>query len=265
MVKHLQTNSHYKNKEPELFSYFLHTIVNLINLTFGLYIIFSFLIYIFYHIFGQDLLKNDNYMNYDNALFNNLLNSLLLFIIIAVGFFADKTKSLKLFTIYLSILILINLNYLTNTFELLSNKTCHRIFNYMIIIANFSISTYLVIFYLNSIKYFKYNIAEIPFDKIIHEIKLKTDMMKINFNSLAINLKLHKIFPGLLYKKEDYYFLNSSIEDCDISQILVNSHKADKNNTSGVLGASKSTIDSDTTHIYHEFDENTEKEPLYIS
>ena len=135
------------------------------------------------------------------------------------------------------------------------------IFQSVILGLNVLIIVYLVSFYLNTIGYFKYNIQDLPFERIYHEIALRTDMMKMSFNNLVISLKIHKIFPGLLYRKADYYFINCQItqevqeysdelydkvENLDSKEYISGDYNKKHNNSSNDAIHSKSTIDSES-------------------
>ena len=75
--------------------------------------------------------------------------------------------------------------------------------------------------------------------------------MKISFNNFIISIKLHKILPGLLYNKKDYYFMNCkfSREVEEIShELYVKDEdmgtKENKNGNNSIDGLnSKSTIE----------------------
>jgi hypothetical protein len=97
----------------------------------------------------------------------------------------------------------------------------------------------MIFFYFQTIGYFQYNLQENSIQEVIHEIKLRTDMIKISFNNLIINLKLHKMFPSLLYKKEDYYFMSLEAEKYkyDKSYAEENEDKVDE-------------LSSDNTHSF---------------
>ena len=62
----------------------------------------------------------------------------------------------------------------------------------------------------------KYNLNDIQFDKIIHEIKLKSDLAKISYNAFMIKWGFHKISKKLLYNKKDYYFMNMNNDNDNI-------------------------------------------------
>ena len=49
----------------------------------------------------------------------------------------------------------------------------------------------------------KYNMNDIPVDKIIHEIKLRVDLAKMSYNAFMIRWGIHKISKRLLYTKKD--------------------------------------------------------------
>jgi hypothetical protein len=67
---------------------------------------------------------------------------------------------------------------------------------------------YLIFFYFKSIGYFKDKLIGVNSESVVHEIRLRSDMMKINFNGFLIASKMNKLFPNMLFKKEDYYFMN---------------------------------------------------------
>jgi hypothetical protein len=118
----------------------------------------------------------------------------------------------------------------------------HRVINWMIIVLDFVLIAYIASFYFHSIGYFKSQLEGISFDTIEHEVKLRTDMMKINFNSFLINTKLFKIFPNMLFRKTDYYFMNTETNNEDRVETLKATRK---NNNSSEAFYSGSTIDAE--------------------
>lgn len=167
------------------------------------------------------LLQND-------AFTSMTLIAIYLSILIVANNFATTKKSPLFFTLFFIMSALITINFLTNLLEslpLLKNfkdplrtnndiiSKTFMVFQYIFSGMNSILIIYFVYIYFAQIGYFKYNIEGLSFEKIYEEIALRTDMMKISFNFWIISLKLNKMFPGLLYKKKDYYFNKLDTKD----------------------------------------------------
>ena len=124
--------------------------------------------------------------------------------------------------------IFITINFLTNFLEAIpffknltdpfktNNDIISKtflIFQYIFSAMNSLLLIYFVYIYFAQIGYFKYNLETLSFEQIYREIALRTDMMKISFNFWIISMKLNKLFPGLLYRKKDYYFNKIDLPD----------------------------------------------------
>jgi len=173
--------------------------------------------------------NKENVSILDNSQFVSITYSSIYFcILIVLNNIATANKSFSIFTIFYIFAVVITLNFYTNMFNFISflndiNKVFLQninivtntfyIFQYIFSALNLLMLFYFVFFYLRLIGYFKFNIQDLPFENVYHEIALRTDMMKISFNYFIISLKLHKILPGLLYTKKDYYFINAKLQE----------------------------------------------------
>lgn len=243
------------NREPEFFSYVLSSIIYIINTVFTIYIISAITLYVIFHFLGKEFLTDENksQVEVENKFPNNIWIMLVLMII---GHFSISGKSKSLFIGYTLGLMITNINYFFNflPFNINYNTanttiyTSHTIFNIIIILTNFAICAYSIYFYFLMIGYFKFDLNDVPLSQIIHEIRLRTDMLKINYNSFFVTVGIHKYLPGLLYKKEDFYFMTAeSSRDSREEREIISSIKGKKNlnftRNSENLN-SKSTIDS---------------------
>ena len=68
-------------------------------------------------------------------------------------------------------------------------------------------------------------------------------MMKMNYNSFMIGTGIYKYLPGLLYKKEDYYFMTSYDNNADADMSDYVKEKSYRGNISEENLNSKSTLD----------------------
>ena len=242
-----KNNNSFLNKEfwfdktPEFFNFKFQLLTYLIDGIFLLYSIISIPLYIFYHIFG-DLFINEEqnvskdeilkiYKMNDSSLFWNLFN---LFIPIVLLFFSQqliKVQTFSFYTIFMGIQKLFIFAYLMNcNLTLIPHKSSfiYKIFNLMILLSYSLYFIYSICYYFkkkngkknNNIdkdtSYGKYsiNVNEQPVsvDTLVHEVQLRMDMAKIKFNSIMIKLKLHKIFKRFLYQPKDFYFMSKNKE-----------------------------------------------------
>ncbi len=165
----------------------------------------------------------------ENTQFVSITYSSIYFcILIILNNIVTANKSKSIFAVFYTLSVLITMNFLTNVFNFIPflneiNKVSFEnvnivtntffIFQYIFTALNFLMVIYFVVLYLNTIGYFKFNIQDLPFEYVYHEIALRTDMMKISFNHFIISLKLNKIMPGLLYTKKDYYFIHCKVQE----------------------------------------------------
>jgi hypothetical protein len=173
--------------------------------------------------------KKENISLLDNNQFISITYSSIYFcILIILNNIVSTNKSLSVFALFYTLAVVITMNFFTNIFNFIPflndiNKVSFEnvnivtntffIFQYIFTTLNSSMLIYFIVLYLNTIGYFKYNIQDLPFEYVYHEIALRTDMMKISFNHFIISWKLNRILPGLLYTKKDYYFINCKVQE----------------------------------------------------
>ena len=259
-----KNNNSFLNKEfwfdktPEFFNFKFQLLTYLIDGIFLLYSIISIPLYIFYHIFG-DLFINEEqnvskdeilkiYKMNDSSLFWNLFN---LFIPIGLLFFSQqliKVQTFSFYTIFMGIQKLFIFAYLMNcNLTLIPHKSSfiYKIFNLMILLSYSLYFIYSICYYFkkkngtknNNIdkdtSYGKYsiNVNEQPVsvDTLVHEVQLRMDMAKIKFNSIMIKLKINKIFPKIMFKPKDYYFMRKDNEKERNNEHIIRNIKGYKN------------------------------------
>lgn len=214
---HIEKKSIYSilyRKQPEFFSSTLSYIITSINYFLFLYIIFSFLIYLFFHFFALNIntfkFTESTYSPYDSSLSMNNYNNLFLLVIIGFGILALKQETIFYFLLYIGTFGFFTLSFIFNAnHTFLSRLSYSYMVYHWIMISCFGIlSVYCLMYYMKLIGYIKFNLNDIPFDDIIHEVKLRIDMAKISYNGLLIKYGIHKISKKLLYSPKEYYFMN---------------------------------------------------------
>lgn len=236
-------------RTPEYFNVKFQLLTYAIDAIFILYSLFSIPLYVFYHIFGDlglflDKEKvdanpslKDEYLNYykinDISLFWNLFN-----IIIPIGFIYLSQQLIKVQTyaflsVYMIIQKLFIFAYFMNVnLTFIPNKSSfiYTIFNLMLLFTYNLYLIYSVYFYIKnknksnnsnisnykdtSYGKYKINLNEQPasIDALVHEVQLRMDMAKMQFNSIMIKFKLNKLFKRLMYQPKDFYFMQKNQE-----------------------------------------------------
>jgi hypothetical protein len=179
----------------------------------------------------------DEYLNYykinDISLFWNLFN-----IIIPIGFIYLSQQLIKVQTyaflsVYMIIQKLFIFAYFMNVnLTFIPNKSSfiYTIFNLMLLFTYNLYLIYSVYFYIKnknksnnnnisnykdtSYGKYKINLNEQPasIDALVHEVQLRMDMAKMQFNSIMIKFKLNKLFKRLMYQPKDFYFMQKNQE-----------------------------------------------------
>ena len=251
-------------KSPEYFNsrYFILTIF-IIGI-YSLYTIISIPLYIYYHFFGDlGLLENDNefinnpslkeeFMNNfkinDISFFWNIFNNIYTIAFAFLSYLVMKNQTYSYLTIYMILQKLFIFTYLMNgNLTLIPHKTSYafKIFHLVIIFC-----FVLNIFYFFSYHYKKKNQKEkivennkealmgkykvnnntpMTIDSFVNEMQLRMDMAKIKFNSIMIKLKINKIFPKIMFKPKDYYFMRKDNEKERNNEHIIRNIKGYKN------------------------------------
>ncbi len=207
------------NSQPNFFSDTFTLIINGINYILFLYIIFSFIIYLFFHFFALNIeisgFDEKTFLIYDSILFKNNFNNIILVCIIILGMFSTIKQNYFYFSIYLLSygLFIFSFAFKINFTFIPIYSIIYNIFNTILFSGFLILLIYSLLYYFKIFGYIKYNINDIPIDKLIHEVKLKIDLAKMNYNAFMIKWGVHKISKKLLYTKKDYYFMNSDKEN----------------------------------------------------
>ena len=251
-------------KSHEYFNakYYLLTLFTII--IYSLYTMASIPIYIYYHFFGDlGLLENDNefinnpslkeeFMNNfkinDISFFWNIFNNIYTIAFAFLSYLVMKNQTYSYLTIYMILQKLFIFTYLMNgNLTLIPHKTSYafKIFHLVIIFC-----FVLNIFYFFSYHYKKKNQKEkivennketlmgkykvnnntpMTIDSFVNEMQLRMDMAKIKFNSIMIKLKINKIFPKIMFKPKDYYFMRKDNEKERNNEHIIRNIKGYKN------------------------------------
>ena len=267
-MKNKVNNSYFNHdfliqKSPEYFNanYYLLTLFTII--IYSLYTIASIPIYIYYHFFGDlGLLENDDFTNNptlkeefmntfkinDISFFWNIFNNIYTIAFAFLSYLVMKNQTYSYLTIYMILQKLFIFTYLMNgNLTLIPHKTSYafKIFHLMIIFC-----FVLNIFYYFSYHYKKKNQKEkivennketlmgkykvnnntpMTIDSFVNEMQLRMDMAKIKFNSIMIKLKINKIFPKIMFKPKDYYFMRKDNEKERNNEHIIRNIKGYKN------------------------------------
>ena len=127
-----------------------------------------------------------------------------------IGFLTIKNKSLYYFFIYFFTLMIYSIaftvSYISDFFsDYLVNKKLIW-FSYVMVFISSGLIFYCVFHFIQIIENNKKALSQLPASGIIHEIYLRTDMLKFSFNNFMIKTKLGKILPSLMFRKNSYYF-----------------------------------------------------------
>lgn len=211
--KQQETEDHFKKSEPVFMNEYFCSLLRFVNYFIAFYIFISLILYLSVHFLGKDFIKSKKTLTeYDKLLFLNLFYDIFLAFSIFVSYLAISKKSIIFFALYFKIMVMacfFGFYGVSQDMENLNSKIRYAVI--AILGINIVFALYPVFHYLRKIRYFRISLEDQPLDNIYHEIRLRTDMMKIGFNHIIIKMKLHKIFPNITFKKEDYYFLS---EEC---------------------------------------------------
>ena len=251
-------------KSPEYFNakYYLLTLFTII--IYSLYTMASIPIYIYYHFFGDlGLLENDNefinnpslkeeFMNNfkinDISFFWNIFNNIYTIAFAFLSYLVMKNQTYSYLTIYMILQKLFIFTYLMNgNLTLIPHKTSYafKIFH-LVIIFCFVLNLFYFFSYHYKKKNQKENIVEnnketlmgkykvnnntpMTIDSFVNEMQLRMDMAKIKFNSIMIKLKINKIFPKIMFKPKDYYFMRKDNEKERNNEHIIRNIKGYKN------------------------------------
>lgn len=217
-----------KSKEPEFFNDKFILISNTICLLLSLYIMFTSLLYYFNYSSSVSNLKE-----YDNLLHSNHFVNFTFTLLIVFHLISLKTKTTYLYIVISTSLFAMYFFYVSNVKAHVDYSLYLQTLKVFILTIATSLITYMTYSLISNIIFLRNFLSKnVTFDQVYHEISLRTDMMKFSYNNLVITLKLNKIFPSLLYKKSDFYYLSCR-----------------NNNTKNVYRELKKVEDDESVHI----------------
>lgn len=221
--------------DPMFLSKNFSTVLKAINIFFLIYVLSTTVFYILIHYYGKLIVKGKaTRLEYDTLLYYNLFNNLFFILTVIPGFLSVSSRSLKYFLIFYSMTIFyssffilfyfIN-SYFKNSLDILYKNDKFAYFNLLVFLINICIFSYTLFYFISLINRNKKMINEnSPTSMIMHEICLRTDMMKIGFNHIVIKTKLNKMLPNILFKRNSYYF-TSLRQDNDRSESTNEKHE----------------------------------------
>jgi hypothetical protein len=236
--------------EPEFMNDIFCLFLKIVNFLSAIYIIFSLILYLIIHFHGKDLFKSKkSYVEYDRLLFLNLYYDIFLTFTIVVSYFAVYKKSILLYLVYWKLMILACVfGFYGYSQELSALNIKIKYIIMTVFVLNVLYAIYPIFHYLRKVQYFRVSLESFPADNIIHEVKLRTDMMKMGFNNIIIKIKLNKILPNITFKKEDYYFLSEECKNRSAYRPLSKDENDEGSNFNTLYG-SKSTTDENNRNV----------------
>ena len=296
-------------KNPEYFNSKFFLLTLLIIGIYSLYVLISVPLYIYYHFFGDlNLLNNNNENNAslneefinnfrlnDISLFWNIFNNIYIIGFIALSFYILQNQTFSYLSILIILLLIFIFAYFMNINLTLIPERTSFIFNYFHLIIILTFIFHMLYFF--SYKFFpkkeknteantpnnketligKYKIKNnerpMTIDSIVHEIQLRLDQTKIQFNSMLIKLKLHKILRSLMFKPKDYYFMQKDSKKEKSNEDIIknikgiktgNKSKDIKKENVQKSETASTTLDSSIDNNYSKLYEDSETSPLNI-
>lgn len=212
-LKRMSSEAVYKsflNKQPNFFNKAYNILANTFCYILGIYILLTLSLYVVVHFNIGSLFKSKSLLlEYDVILFSNFLVNFMFCLIILSNLYLSKRESLPVYYfIQLVCIVFVYLvfSYMTTKDLLLSQFI--SLMKIIFIVLSFLLTLYVSYFYIASMFHMRSFLSKnFTFDEIYHEISLRTDMMKFSYNNFIIKFKLHKIFPGLLYPRDSFYYL----------------------------------------------------------
>ena len=215
-LKNMTSEAVYKSfvsKQPKFFNKIFNITSNSIAYLLGVYVVLTLSLYVIVHFNIGNLFKSKTLLlEYDSILYSNFLSNFFFGIMITSNFYLSKKDYQGVF----SVIQLISLTALYFTFSSMTTKdflllqmiSLMKITNLTLGIALFC---YIVYFYVASLLFMRGFLSNnFTFEEIYHEISLRTDMMKFSYNNFLLKFKINKVFPGLLYPRSSFYYVNCS-------------------------------------------------------
>lgn len=203
--------------DPLFFSRGFSSGIKTINIFYLSYVVSTTILFIIIHYYGKLIIQGKaTRLEYDNLLYYNLFNNFYFILAIIPGFLSISRKSLKYFLIFYMMTIIYSTffiiyyfarSHFKTSFEILYKNENFAYFNLLVFLVNTCIFVYSLFYFISLInKNRKMLNDNSPTSMIMHEICLRTDMMKIGFNHFVIRTKLNKMLPNILFKKDSYYY-----------------------------------------------------------
>lgn len=191
------------------FSERLYYINYIMNFVYIIYIITTLSICFILNYFPSILkLKSETIIFLTVYLNSNIFIDVILLTIMILNIIAFYFYSMKVFSLAFSIQIILNLITMTNIRPIHFYKENLIYASTGITISNIIYFLYIIYYF---IKLFRANVDAInnnqTLDNIIHEINLRTDMLKMKINHILIKLHLNQVLRNYMFSPNDFYFM----------------------------------------------------------
>lgn len=221
VIKQKASEANYKSyvtKEPNFFNKTFMTISKFTSYSVAFYIVFTTILYFIIHFNLGQIIKSKSFLlEYDAILYQNLFINTIFSIFILINHYGIKYQKISAYVFLSFSSTALYFSYIS----FLGSKDFF-IFEYLQLLKvsllglGSSLSLYLVYNFFANLNHLRNFLSDnFTFKEIYHEIALRTDMIKFSHNNFIMKYKLHKVFPGLLYKKDSFYYLTVSEGDRD--------------------------------------------------
>lgn len=212
-----EENEAYKafaSKQPNFFNKSFVLLNKITSFVFSVYVVITTLLYFIVRFSSSSAFKGKTVtIEYDSLLLHNMLiiNSTLV-ATIAMNYFGSKYRQAYVFCYSTLVLSALYFGYVMNLeSENLIISEYLKFIKLALLTIIVTLTVYLVYHFLARIHCFRTYIGKnFSIDEVIHEIRLRTDMLKFSYNHLIIRTKIHKYIPSLLYKRDSFYYTSCS-------------------------------------------------------
>lgn len=197
------------SKQPNFFNKSFVLLNKITSFVFSIYIVITTLLYLVVRFSSSAFKGKTISIEYDSLLLHNLLfiNTTLIATII-MNFYGSKYRQAYVFCYSTLVLCALYFGYVMNlqSGNLIISEYL-KFIKLALLTIIVTLTVYLIYHFLARIYYFRTYIGKnFTIDEVIHEIRLRTDMLKFSYNHLIIRTKIHKYLPSLLYKRDSYYY-----------------------------------------------------------
>lgn len=200
----------FRSKQPVFFNKSFVLLNKITSFVFSVYVVITTLLYLAVRFSSESEIKGKAVtIEYDSLLLHNLLivNTTLVATIM-MNYYGAKYRQAYIFCYSTLVLGALYFGYVMNLkSENLIISEYIKFIKLALLTIIVTLTFYMIYYFLARIYSFRTYIGKnFSIDEVIHEISLRTDMLKFSYNHFMIRTKIHKYIPSLLYKRESFYY-----------------------------------------------------------